>query len=256
MTKPLSIPNHLGLKLAAEFHKPAGPGPYPLVILLHGFSGRKEEGHIVSLAEALAKAGIAALRFDASGSGESEGTWAEHYRASNYLADVADAYDYAVANLPVDPTHIGIWGHSMGGLVALTAACRSPRRFVAACGSQPASGGKILSAAADEAWRKAGWTTYPSRAFGDIRLPYDYVLDRKNFDLPTEIAELKMPLLLISGTTDKSIPAESVRALFAAAPEPKTYLEYDVGHDYKHHPEILAKINADTLKFFKKYLLS
>jgi alpha-beta hydrolase superfamily lysophospholipase len=256
MTKPLTITDHLGLKLAATFHEPATPGPHPLVILLHGFSGRKEEGHIVSLAEDLAAAGIAALRFDASGSGQSEGTWAEHYRVSNYLADVSDVLEYAKTHLPVDPARIAIWGHSMGGLVALTAAVRSPGQFIAACGSQPASGPKAVTAEEDEAWRRTGWHTVHSRGHGDFELPYAYVTDRLQYNLLAEISALKMPLLLLGGTTDTLVPAAGVKQIFAAAPEPKTYLEYNIGHDYKHHPEMLAKMNADTLKFFEKYLLS
>ncbi len=256
MTKTLAITDHLGLKLAAIFHQPAAPAPHPLVILLHGFSGRKEEGHIASLAEALAAAGIAALRFDASGSGQSEGTWAEHYRVSNYLKDVTDVYNYALKNLPVDPARITIWGHSMGGLVALTAAVRSPDKFVAAVGSQPVSGQKNLTAEQDEALRRTGWFTTHSQTFGDFDLPSAFITDWLQYHLIQEIPNLKMPLLLLAGTTDTSVPATTVKQIFAAAPEPKTYLEYHVGHDYKHHPEVLAKINADTLAFFVKHLHS
>jgi uncharacterized protein len=254
MTKPLAITDHLGLKLAAIYHEPATPGPHPLAILLHGFTGRKEERHIETLAQDLAAAGIAALRFDASGSGQSEGTWAEHYRVSNYVADVSDVYDYAIENLPVDPARIAIWGHSMGGLVALTAASRHPERFVAACGSQPSSGKKILSPEDDKAWRETGWFTFPSRALGDIRLPYDYVTDRLKFDLVAEIAHFKKPLLLIAGTTDELVPAGMVKSIFEAASEPKQYIEYNIGHDYKKHPGTLAEINAATVSFFREHL--
>src|SRR6185369_4606169 len=233
MTKPLAITDHLGLKLAALYDAPETPGPHPLVILLHGFTGRKEEGHIASLAGALAEAGIAALRFDAPGSGRSEGTWAEHYRVSNYLADVSDVYEYALNHLAVDPARVGIWGHSMGGLIALTAASRSPQLFVAACGSQPSSGKKILSKKDDETWRETGWATFHSRALGEIHLPYDYVTDRRQYDLLTEIGNFKKPLLLIAAATDDLVPARIVRQIFEPASEPKQYLEYHIGHDYK-----------------------
>src|SRR5687768_17569558 len=44
---------------------------FPLVLLLHGFTGWKEELHLSSLAKGLSAQGIATLRFDAVGSGES-----------------------------------------------------------------------------------------------------------------------------------------------------------------------------------------
>ncbi len=254
MTTPLTIPDHLGLKLAALYDEPTSPGPHPLVILLHGFSGRKEEGHLSSLAADLAESGIAALRFDAPGSGHSEGTWAEHYRVSNYLADLGDVRNYAMEHLGIDPARIGIWGHSMGGLVALTAAVRSPSWFIAACGSQPASGQKHLTAEAEKAWRETGWATFESRGLGQFRLPYDFIADRGRYNLITEIPDLKMPLLLIAGATDELVSTASVKKIFAAAPEPKTYLEYPTGHFYKREPAMLAQINLDTVNFFAHYL--
>lgn len=54
--------------------------------------GRK---HIETLAEDLAAHGIAALRFDAPGSGESEGTFEHDYTMTNYIAAVADVLQYA-----------------------------------------------------------------------------------------------------------------------------------------------------------------
>ena len=136
MTKPLTIPTHLGLNLAAVYHQPAIPGPHPLVILLHGFTGYKEEEHIVTLADDLAAVGIAALRFDAPGSGESQGTWADDYRLTNYIEAVPDVFSYGKTTLNIDPNRVAIWGHSLGGFVALACATRHPDYYVAVCGSQ------------------------------------------------------------------------------------------------------------------------
>ena len=249
-----TITDHNGLKLAAVYHEPATSGNYPLVLMLRGFTGYKEEEHIVSLANSLAAAGIAALRFDAPGSGESEGSWAEDYRVTKYLDDISDVYEYAVQNLPVDPLRIAIWGHSMGGLVALTAACRLPNTFIAACGSQPSSGKKVLTPAEDSTWRIDGWFTFKSGHHGDIALPYAYLIDRSQYNLLAEIPQIGMPLLLIAGTTDKLVPAESVRLIAEAAPEPKQYLEYNTGHDYEKYPKMLKQINDATVDFFRVYL--
>jgi alpha-beta hydrolase superfamily lysophospholipase len=174
MPKTLTITDHLGLKLAALYDEPTTPGPHPLVIMLHGFTGWKEETHLVTLAADLAAAGIAALRFDAPGSGQSEGTWGEHYRLTNYLADVADVLAYAKAHLPVDPQRIAIWGHSMGGFTALAAAVRNHGAFVAYCGSQPSVGWQMLEPKVEVAWRTTGWHTFSNSHFPEIKLPYAF----------------------------------------------------------------------------------
>src|SRR5947209_4643858 len=90
MAESVQITNHRSLKLAGELHLPSSNAPRPAVILLHGFTGYKQEGHIVAMGEALAGAGIVAIRFDASGFADSEGTLEDDYRFSNYLQDAED----------------------------------------------------------------------------------------------------------------------------------------------------------------------
>lgn len=254
MTTPLTIPAHPKLKLAALYDAPATLGPHPLVILLHGFTGRKEEGHLTSLAAELNQAGIATLRFDAPGSGQSEGTWAEHYRLTTYLAVIPDVLEFAKTELPVDRQRIAIWGHSMGGFVALATAARHPEGYVAVCGSQPSNGWKLLPPDEEAAWRTTGWATFRNSAYPEIKLPYAFYEDRRQYNALNEVPHLKMPVLYLAGTQDDLVSAKNVQALYQASPEPRTYLEFDATHAYKHDPVMLARINAATVKFFRVYL--
>jgi len=252
MTRHLAIENHLGLKLDALLDLPAGPGPYALVILLHGNTGWKEEEHIASLAQGLASAGIAALRFDASGSGQSDGSFAEHYRPSNYLADVGAVYAYALANLDIAPERVGIWGHSYGGMIAIYAAAAQPPRFRAVCGSQPSPG--QMSELKDQKkiveWQTTGWQEFQTSHFGVIKLPYAFYEERSQYRTATAVQNIHQPLLLITGTKDTLVSADSVRTVYAAANQPKQLLEFPAGHDYKRQPELLGPINRATIDFF------
>jgi pimeloyl-ACP methyl ester carboxylesterase len=255
MNKTLKIPGPKGLNIAAVYHQPSAAGPHPLVILLHGFTGWKEEEHIATLADDLAEAGIAALRFDAPGSGESEGTWAQDYRFANYLAAVLDVRAYATAELGADPKRIAIWGHSMGGLTALITAARHPDLFVALCANELSSG-KHGYADIDE-WKATNSRHFSNSHFPDIELPYEFYEDRlKGNQARVPSAEaLKMPSLFIGGTNDKLVPADSVRDLFTHAPRPKQYAEFEMGHGYKQYPDTLAQVNGVTVDFFKRILL-
>lgn len=94
----------------------------PIVILSHGFTSSKEE--MTSLAKGYAVNGIASVRFDFLGSGESEGESTD----MSVLTEVDDLnaiLDYVKTLDEVDTDHIILSGNSMGGLVtALTGAQR------------------------------------------------------------------------------------------------------------------------------------
>ena len=253
MTKPLKIPTRLGLNLAAVYHQPSTPGPYPLVILLHGFTGYKEEEHIATLAEALAYQGIAALRFDAPGSGESEGTWAEDYRVNKYVSAVGDVLEYAKTNLEIDPNLVAIWGHSMGGYIALATAAHSTD-IKALVASQPSIGWMMVPEGKLSHWQGTGWAPFTFKTDTKIKLPYAFYDERRQYSSLKEAAHLKIPSLFIAGLNDIDVPAQKVREIYAAASGPKQYLEFSASHGYKHELENLSKINTATLEFFMKNL--
>lgn len=56
-----------------------------------------------------------------------EAPWASHYQMQTYVRD--ELYDLMLANFPIDPARIGVFGHSMGGHGALTLALKNPDKF-------------------------------------------------------------------------------------------------------------------------------
>jgi pimeloyl-ACP methyl ester carboxylesterase len=254
VTMRRSIPFHSDISLAALLDLPDLP-TFPLVVLLHGFTGWKEEEHIESLAYALRDAGIGAVHYDAPGFGESGGTLADDYRMTNYLASVPSVTSYAENELPLDGKPMGIWGHSMRGFVAVASAIKMGR-FAAVCGSQ-SSVGKWRSTTNNEVeqWQKTGWATFPDeRRSSTLELPYEFYLDRQQYDIFTMIDDLKAPLLLIAGTSDDVAPASQVKEIYAAAPEPKLYREFPTNHFYKFDETQLTAINEATVEFFARHL--
>lgn len=118
--EPISFMNE-GQKLIGVLHRPAEANrdKIPAVVLFHGFTGTKVEPHriFVKAAEALAREGIAALRFDFRGSGDSEGDF-EDMTLQGEISDARASLDY-LSGLPgIDGDNIGILGLSMGGAVA------------------------------------------------------------------------------------------------------------------------------------------
>jgi uncharacterized protein len=108
-----------GLTLRGMAHIPENSGEKcPGVIILHGFTGNKMEPHFifVKLSRALEKAGIASVRFDFTGSGESDGDFKDMTPDSE-LADANYILDYLIEQDFIDKDRIGICGLSMGGYI-------------------------------------------------------------------------------------------------------------------------------------------
>ena len=254
MDATVSIPTNLRLNISGTLTTPDTDHDCPIVLLLHGFTGRKEEVHIVTLAEELRRSGIATLRFDAPGSGESDGTPDPDYTMTNYISVVKDVLRYAQSLPGIDTDHIGIWGHSMGGFVALASAVRYSD-IMAVCCCQPSSGWKVVDSQTERVWRETGWMTFGRGSHRQvIRLPYNFLMDRARYDATQESPQLAVPSLFIAGEYDTDVTPDSVLAMARLAPQPTSYLQFPATHGYKRDPDMLKAITAAAVDFFRTNL--
>ncbi|AAP05351.1 alpha/beta hydrolase [Chlamydia caviae] len=94
--------------------------PYPLVIILHGLASNKigsKRTH-VQLAENLTQCGIAALRVDLPGHGDSEGSLYD-FSFSDYINSANEIVSYGYGLNTIDTKNIAIFGSSLGATLAL-----------------------------------------------------------------------------------------------------------------------------------------
>jgi alpha/beta superfamily hydrolase len=91
----------------------------PIVIIFHGFCGNKMGPHFifVKLSRLLERAGIASIRFDFAGSGDSDGDFRDMTMGTE-LEDANHILDYVKSLEFVDKEKIGVLGLSMGGAIA------------------------------------------------------------------------------------------------------------------------------------------
>ncbi|MGW0328815.1 alpha/beta hydrolase family protein [Nocardia sp. NPDC003183] len=119
-TVDITVTRSDGTTTAGTVHAPAGASGRPGVVLVHG-SGDGSGEHYDHVAEAFARAGIVALRYD-----KRTEDYTPSHRDYSLLADDALAGVAALRNRPeVDPARVGLWGLSEGGWVAPLAASRS-----------------------------------------------------------------------------------------------------------------------------------
>jgi len=114
-------------EIAGTIAKPAGDGPFATVLMLHGFASSRDEvgGMYQRLAAALAERGIASLRIDFQGWGESGGGM-ENSTVTGMVDNAATAYAYLLEQDFVNTDQIGLIGFSLGGAVSLASSGQNP----------------------------------------------------------------------------------------------------------------------------------
>ncbi|HEY9054317.1 MAG TPA: alpha/beta fold hydrolase [Rectinemataceae bacterium] len=120
-----------GFELAGTLCLPRGDGPFPSALLVTG-SGQQDRdetivGHkpFLVLADYLARRGIASLRLDDRGAGDSGGDFGSA-TTHDFAEDAASAIAFLRAQRELDPRRTGIIGHSEGGIVASMVAAKDP----------------------------------------------------------------------------------------------------------------------------------
>ncbi len=119
-----------GIKLAGTLTYPNSKGPFPAAVLVSG-SGPQDRnetimGHrpFLVLADHLTRQGIAVLRYDDRGVGDSQGRFSKAL-VRDFTSDALAAVTYLKTRTEVNTAQIGIIGHSEGGVVAPQAATLS-----------------------------------------------------------------------------------------------------------------------------------
>jgi hypothetical protein len=152
--------------------------------------------------------GISVLLFDYRGYGRSTGPSPSEERV---YEDAEIAWRYLVKKHSYSPHQIVIYGHSLGGAIAIELASRHPEAAGVIVESS-------LTSAADMARRMPAFWLFPLG-----------LLLQHRFDSLAKIGALRVPILLLHGTRDWSVPARMTRRLFAAASAPKTMLMIEGG---------------------------
>jgi dipeptidyl aminopeptidase/acylaminoacyl peptidase len=245
------------------------------VLVVHGFKGFQRWGFFPELAQRLARAGIAAVTFDLSGSGIGPDgetfTDDEAFARNTYTRELEDidrvrehvrsgAYPW------IDARRAGILGHSRGGGMALIhAAEHGDYRAVvtwAAIGLVDA-----WSDAQRALWRRQGFTTVHNARTGrdhrlDVTLLEDVERNRARLDIAAACTRLDSPTLLVHGTADEAVPLEALERL-ARAFRPghaQTLVLPGAGHTFgaRHPlagiPAELERVLTATVDWFAEHL--
>lgn len=211
---------------------PDGAGPWPTVVLFHGFGGSRVEMSriFVELTRALTRSGLAVVAFDRAGHGESDGEFFD----TSASGDVQDAQEVlrAVAALDeVDGDDLHLVGLSLGAVIAAAVAARSPLPIRSlSMWSTAAVFVDDIAAGSIQGRSLASLATEGYFDFMGQRMGPAMVEDARTFDPYAEAAGYTGPALLMHGTAD-FVPV-SYAERYAALWGPTATLDVVPGADH------------------------
>ena len=222
-SKNVKFPNAEGQSLAGILDLPDGK-PVAWALFAHCFTCSKNLKAANHISRSLVDAGIAVLRFDFTGLGQSEGAFADTTFSTNVDDLVAAASWLASKHRSPDI----LIGHSLGGTAALQASAQLPDTVAVATIGSPADPGHVAHMFADseDALRDEG--------VAEVRLggrPFlmkrDFLDDLERHDLPNSIGGLRKALLVMHAPLDDVVEIDNASSLFAAAKHPKSFVSLD-----------------------------
>ncbi len=215
--------NDSGEKLAGILETPRGE-PVAYALFAHCFTCSKNLKAAAHLSRALADAGIAVLRFDFTGLGQSEGEFADTSFSSNVS-------DLVAAGRFLEREHAApsiLVGHSLGGTAVLLAAASLPSAVAVATIGSPASPAHVSRLFADsrQELKRTGeaQVTLGGRTF---RIRREFLDDLDAHELPESIATLRKALLIMHAPLDDVVGIDNATALFTHAKHPKSFVSLD-----------------------------
>ncbi len=247
-----------GMTLRGMLHKPDGISrKVPMALIFHGFTGNKMEPHFifVKLSRKLEQVGIASLRFDFLGSGESDGEFKD-MTLSGELDDAEAILNYAKTLEFVDKDKIFVVGLSMGGAVASMLAGRHAQDVAALCLWAPAGNmGELIQAGINQ-MQAAGINASSMEHFdfGGNLVGKAFVEDVLSLDIYKIAAPYDKRVLILHGDKDATVPiSASYRYLEVYGDRAKLHVIEGADHTFNKwewEQEVIEK----TVEFLKSHV--
>lgn len=277
--KNIVIEGAAGRPIALDLFYKEGGINQPVVIYAHGFNGFKDWGGGDVIADELANAGFALVKFNFSHNGttpQQPENFAdlEAFGNNNYTRQLKDLQivtdwicDKEDPNKELfDTNSIYLIGHSMGGGIAILFAAEDSRikklvTWAAISECKTPWGG--WSAQRMEEWRQAGVQYYTNTRTGQqlplyYQLYLDYVNNKERLSIEHAIKELSIPLLICHGTSDISVPVEKAYQLAGWQPAAELFTietnhVFDRVHPWEKAwlPEAMDLLMQKTISFLQ-----
>ena len=226
--------------------RPGPGGPYPAVLMLHGFASDRDEVNDMfkRTAEGLAEQGIASLRIDFRGCGDSAGKFRET-TIDGQIADAERALAWLRAQDYIDKDLLGLHGFSLGGAIAVLTTSRHLEEIKSLSVWAPTAElrADFLESLGQETFAQATRSGSASRDLGWRKV----TLDRRFFesldkwDVGGALLGFEGPFLAVAGAKD---PLKRHALTLAQSVDRMAVVVRDANHIF--HDTVEDKSRADT----------
>ena len=248
----LYFKNRDGKKLAARLDLPLDEKPAAFAIFAHCFTCTKNFNAVVNIDRALASHGIAVLRFDFTGLGESEGDFAETSFSTN-VDDLVAAAGFLGDAFEAPRLLIG---HSLGGAAVIQAAQNIPSVEAVSTIAAPAELGGLLRFVEQRELEKleSGADISIKIDGRDFRIKKKFFDDLKQNSIEAAIGALRRPLLIFHSPADLVVSIGNAAKIFAAARHPKSFISLDRADHLLSNREDSLYVGSVLAAWASKYL--
>ena len=241
------------IRLAGTLTVPAGPGPFPAVVLLSDSGPQTRDADIDDyplfgiLADYLTRHGLAVLRYDDRGAGKSGGDF-QKASTLDFVSDAQAALSYLRGNSLVEPLQVGLLGHGEGANVALLAAADADTdeqpAFVVALAGYGQPGRDVLRRQQGEILRLIGADGGQVRAAQAL---FDREVETVRQTANNATARARLVQLLRSSNTALDEATAQARAAQLTSSWSRFFLDFDPATKLPqvHCPVLLLGGNAD-----------
>ena len=242
----------------------------PLVVMAHGNGGSKHEGGgYDAVADELAARGIASIRMDFPGCGDSTEPFTENH-LTNMLADIRASKDFALDHEFFDRDRVGILGFSMGGRLAMLSVGSDDGYKMMALWAPAAAinlDTQVRLFGSEEAYFDAkaiamsdGFVPFTTRWGQEQELSAQWFRDMETRDPQAAVRNFDGPVMVLYGNEDDIVVPEVSKAAIAAASSSTDLLVHvigDAGHSlgfYGNRKDHAAEVVTVTVDYFAERL--
>lgn len=227
-SKKIKFINSLGYELAASIELPENETPKGFALFAHCFTCNKNFTAVRNIGRSLTDNGIAVLRFDFTGLGESEGEF-ENTNFSSNVEDLIAAASFLENNYSAPDILIG---HSLGGAAVIFAANQLPRvKAVVTIGapSNPKHVSRLLQSGMEEIIAQGeARIMIGGREF---KIKRQFLQDIQEKNMQNSVRKMSKALLVMHSPQDTTVGIENAEQIYKAGWHPKSFISLD-GSDH------------------------